>query len=147
MECLKKIQIFLIKNKKRTIALSFHKLKNIILSTKQGEWTLQIFRHLFAPKFQNNNDLGKVSKKIKMVGFIQCSSHPSQPGRALDKKKSKFTQFFLCLYHLYNHQIWRELWRKNWYLLLLKCFGGQSESQKVWLTAGISTLTPPIRKN
>ena len=24
-----------------------------------------------------------------MVGFIQCSSDPSQPGRALDKKTSK----------------------------------------------------------
>ena len=29
-----------------------------------------------------------------MVGFIQRSSDPSQPGRALDKKKSKITQFF-----------------------------------------------------
>ena len=47
-----------------------------------------------------------------MVGFIQRSSDPSQPGRALDKKNLKITQFFLCLYYLYNHQIWRELWRK-----------------------------------
>ena len=52
-------------------------------------------------------------------------------------------QFILCLYYLYNHQIWRELWRQNWYLLLLKCFLGESGSQKVRLTAGISTLTPP----
>ena len=29
-----------------------------------------------------------------MVGFIQRSSDPSQPGRALDKKNSKITQFF-----------------------------------------------------
>ena len=37
-------------------------------------------------------------KKIKkMVGFIQRSSDPSQPGRALDKKNSKITQFLLCL--------------------------------------------------
>ena len=28
-----------------------------------------------------------------MVGFIQRSSDPSQPGRALDKKKSKITPF------------------------------------------------------
>ena len=82
-----------------------------------------------------------------MVGFIQHSSDPSQPGRALDKKNSKITPFFLCLYYLYTHQIWRELWRKKWYLLLLKCFWWKSGSQKVWLTAGISTLTPPIMKN
>ena len=30
----------------------------------------------------------------KMVWFIQRSSDTSQPGRALDKKNSKFTQFF-----------------------------------------------------
>ena len=29
-----------------------------------------------------------------MVGFIQRSSDPSQPGRALDKKKSKIPIFF-----------------------------------------------------
>ena len=45
----------------------------------------------------------------KIVGFIQRSSDPSQPGRALDKKNSKLHSFFLCLYYLYNHQIWREL--------------------------------------
>ena len=29
-----------------------------------------------------------------MFGFIQRSSDPSQPGRALDKKNSKIPQFF-----------------------------------------------------
>ena len=50
-------------------------------------------------------------KNIKMVGFIKRSSDPSQPGRASDKKKSKIQKKKLCLYYLYNHQIWRELWR------------------------------------
>jgi len=36
----------------------------------------------------------KKKKKKKMVGFIQRSSDPSQPGRALDKKNSKITIFF-----------------------------------------------------
>ena len=36
-----------------------------------------------------------------MVGFIQCSSDPSQPGRALDKKKIKnFIDFLDELDHL-----------------------------------------------
>ena len=87
---------------------------------------------------------GRFQTKSKMVGFIQRSADPSQLGRALNKKKSTI---FVCLYYLYNHQIWRELWRKNWYLLLLKCFLGESGSEKVRLTAGISTLTPPIIKN
>ena len=60
------------------------------------------------------------SKKID--GFLQRSSDPSQPGRAMDKKNSKIPQFLLCLY---NHQ------NQNWYLLLLKCFLGKSGSQKV----------------
>ena len=38
---------------------------------------------------------GRFQKKLKMVGFIQRSSDPSQPGRALDKKNSKFTHFFM----------------------------------------------------
>ena len=40
--------------------------------------------------------LGKGSKKEeeKMVGFIQHSSDPSQPGRALDKKKIKNSTIF-----------------------------------------------------
>ena len=62
------------------------------------------------------------------------------------KKNQNYT-IFLCLYYLYTHQFWRELWRNKWYLLLLKCFWWKSGSQKVWLTAGISTLTPPIMKN
>ena len=37
--------------------------------------------------------------------------------------------------------------KKNSYLLLLKCFGGKSGSQKVWPTAWISALTPQIMKN
>ena len=59
-------------------------------------------------------------KMEKNDGFMQSSSEPSQPGRAMDKKNWKIKKK-ICLYHLYNHQIWRELWRKNWYLLLLKC--------------------------
>ena len=40
--------------------------------------------------FTLKHHLGKVSKtKQKMVGFIQHSSDPSQPGRALDKKIQK----------------------------------------------------------
>ena len=54
---------------------------------------------------------------------------------------------FSCLYYVYNHQIWRELWRTNWYLLLLKCFEQKSGSWKVWLTVKIFILTPPIMKN
>ena len=70
------------------------------------------------------NTLGKVSIFLKkMIRFIQRSSDPIQPSRALDKKIQKF-QFFLWLYYLFNHQIWGELWRQNWYLPLLKCFGG-----------------------
>ena len=34
-----------------------------------------------------------VFHKSQIVGFIQRSSDPSQPGRALDKKNSKITQF------------------------------------------------------
>ena len=52
---------------------------------------------------------GLKKNKKKMVGFIQRSSDPSQPGRAFDKKKSKIMQLFFCLYYLYNYQIWREL--------------------------------------
>ena len=50
-----------------------------------------------------------LKKNKKMVGFIQRSSGPSQTGIGMDKKNSKIPQFFLCLYYLYNHQIWREL--------------------------------------
>ena len=65
----------------------------------------------------------------------------------MEKKPFFFHNFFLCLYNVYDHQIWRELWRKNWYLLLLKCLEPKSWSQKVRLTAVISALTPPVMKN
>ena len=44
---------------------------------------------------KKNSCKGRFQKtKQKMVGFIQRSSDPSQPGRALDKKNSKITHFF-----------------------------------------------------
>ena len=75
-----------------------------------GYWT---FHLLTLVKIINNSYReGLKNKQTTMVGFIQRSSDPSQPGRALDNKKSKI-HFFLCLYYLYNHQILRELWRKK----------------------------------
>ena len=43
-----------------------------------------------------------------MFGFIQRSSDPSQPGRALDKKNSKIPQFFvISLLSLYSPNLAR----------------------------------------
>ena len=70
--------------------------------------------------------------------------HPNLPPPPLWWNKNIFFHnFFLCLYYVYYHQSWRELWRKNSYLLHLKCLEPKSWSQKVWLTAVISALTPP----
>ena len=48
---------------------------------------------------------------------------------------------------LYDYQIWRVLWRKNWYLLFKKSLEPKSCSQKVWLTADIFALTHIIITN
>ena len=45
------------------------------------------------PKVRYIHSKGKFHL-TKIDGFIQRSSDPSQPGKALDKKKSKITQFF-----------------------------------------------------
>ena len=43
---------------------------------------------------------GRFKKKQKMVGFIQRSSDPSQPGRALDKKNQKLHNLFMSVLSL-----------------------------------------------
>ena len=94
-------------------------------------------------KFSITQTLKLVVFRFDISLFLICI----REGRALDNFFSKITQFFLCLYYLYNHQIWRELWWKNWYLLLLKCLEPKNWSQKVRLTAVIFALTPPVMKN
>jgi len=92
----------------------------------------------------NISILGKVTiKKIKSYGIVHQIFTPTP---LLWKKAFVFHNFVLCLYYSYNHQIWREPQRKNLYLLLLKCLEQKSGSWKVWLTAGIFTLTPPLNK-
>ena len=54
---------------------------------------------------KNNKNLllvreGLKKKGKKRNGFIQCSSDPSQPGRAMDKKNKKFHNFFMSLLSL-----------------------------------------------
>ena len=56
-----------------------------------------------------------------MVGFIQRSSEPSQPGRALDKKNSKMTKFIkvfiifiITKFGEYFEEILIMFWWKKW---------------------------------
>ena len=64
-----------------------------------------------------------------MVGFIQRSSDPSQPGRALDKKNSKITQFYYD-FIIFIITKFGENFEENGYLLLLKCLGGKVKVKK-----------------
>ena len=103
----------------------------------------------------NNNNLNKLElswAKLQTWNFTQAREHCSRKnsvrlyryislGKVSIKKTLKVMEFFFCLYYVYNHQICRKLWRKNWHLLPLKWLEQNSRSWKVWLTAGISTLT------
>ena len=81
----------------------------------------QLFFKVLA-KFGDYNDNKDIKKLCNfLICFIQRSAWLAGVRWALDKKNS--------------------------YLLLLKCFWGKRGSQKVWRTAGIYSLTPPIMKN
>ena len=97
----------------------------------------------------NPSWLGKVSIKITLeVMEFSIQILPPPPPLPFDGKKTFiFHNFFSCLYYVYYHPIWQERWRKNCYLLLLKCLEPKSWSQKVRLTAVMSALTPPVMKH
>ena len=71
------------------------------------------------------------TKNKKMVGFIQRSSDPSQPGRALDKKNQKLHNFFYVCIIFILAKFGENFEEEKRYLLLLKCFWGKIGSQKV----------------
>ena len=64
---------------------------------------------------QKTEDLNFVSLGVSghifglIVRFNNAHLTPASQEERWIKKKSKIIQFLLCLYYLYNHQIWREL--------------------------------------
>ena len=82
--------------------------------------------------------LGKVSIQNKIKSYRIFHPNFTPPPPPFDGKKTFFFHnILLCLYYVYYHQIWRELWRKNCYLLFLKCLEPKSWSQKIRQTAVI----------
>ena len=65
-----------------------------------------------------------------MVGFIQRSSDPSQPGRALDKKNQKLHNFCYVFIIFIITKFGKNFEEEKLYLLHLKCFWEKVEVKK-----------------